>query len=381
MSEAGAAVARLRERLRAAGVSPEEMEAAEAAGELELLAIRRLVLGAPALYTRQQVSEATGVPPEVSMRLWRAFGFPDVDPNERVFTHRDIETLQIIEQYVEGDLIDLPGLTQLSRVVGSSMARVAEANIDVLRERFEQLGLTGPEALEATLELYTSMRDDWDRLFGYAFARHFQAALTRSPFVHGAGGEHHELVIGFADLVGFTVLSQELDEHELIAVIDGFETTAYDTVALHGGRVVKMIGDEVMFVADDPGAGARIGLELAEAYREDESLTDVRVGLALGPVLAREGDYFGTVVNLASRIVNIAYAGSVVVSEAMHDGLADAPEFGWKPIRAHRLKGFGFTPLWAVTRPEEGRPKMASVATKVRARRNRRASQTESSPN
>jgi adenylate cyclase len=368
-----AALLRLRVRLRAAGVTEAEIAEADRSGALPLLAIQRVVLGAPPLYTREDVAEVTSVAADVGRKLWRAFGFPDVAEGDRVFTDRDVDAVRIVRDHIDAELVDLAAITQLSRVVGSSMARVAEANIDVLRERFEQLGVSSAEAVDVTLTLYSGMREDWDRLFGYAFARHFQAALGRAPFVHGAPGDQHELTLGFADLVAFTVLSQELDEHELIDVVDEFETIAYDTVAGHGGRVVKMIGDEVMFVVDDPAEGARIGLDLAAAYREDESLTDVRIGLAYGPVLAREGDYFGTVVNLASRIVNIAYAGAVVVSDAMHDALADDDEFGWKPLRPRRLKGFGFTPLWVVTGRDEGRPMMTSVAEKVRARRNRRA--------
>src|SRR3954453_8966490 len=122
-----------------------------------------------------------------------------------------------------------------------------------------------------------------------------------------------------------------------------------------------------MFVADDPACAARIGLTLAEVYGDDEALTDVRVGIALGPVLRREGDYFGTTVNLASRIVNIAYAGSVVVSDEVYRALLDDEEFGWKPIRPRRLKGIGLVPLWALTRPGEGSTLATGVARRVRA--------------
>ena len=104
-------------------------------------------------------------------------------------------------------------------------------------------------------------------------------------------------------------------------MVDRFEVLAYDTVVALGGRVVKMIGDEVMFTVDDVGRAVDIALSLAEAYHDDESLSDVRVSVAVGPVLEREGDLFGPTVNLASRIVSIAFEGSVVVSEEVHDAL------------------------------------------------------------
>jgi class 3 adenylate cyclase len=89
---------------------------------------------------------------------------------------------------------------------------------------------------------------------------------------------------------------------------------------------------------------------LAEAYHDDESLSDVRVGLACGPALEREGDLYGPTVNLASRIVSIAYAGSVVVSGDIHDQLADSPDLRWKSLRTRYLKDIGRVQLWAVRR-------------------------------
>jgi adenylate cyclase len=171
------------------------------------------------------------------------------------------------------------------------------------------------------------------------------------------------LTVGFADMVGFTLLSQHLQEDELGAVVQRFEDISYDTVGMLGGRVVKMIGDEVMFVVDDATAAIRIGLALAEAYADDDLLSDVRVGLAMGPVLVREGDYFGATVNLASRIVNIANPGTVLVSESLHERLnAEAPgEFSSRPLGRQVLKGIGPVRLWWYGTPGR-QPDEAGVA-------------------
>jgi adenylate cyclase len=146
--------------------------------------------------------------------------------------------------------------------------------------------------------------------------------------------------------VGFTALSQQVSEIELADVVGRFEALAFEQVTSHGGRVAKMIGDEVMFVVDDVGAALDTALALADAYADDEVLSDVRVGLAWGDVLAREGDYYGPVVNLASRIVNIAFPGSVVVSQAVHDVLADDPRFAFHALRPRNLKDIGRVRLW-----------------------------------
>ena len=128
----------------------------------------------------------------------------------------------------------------------------------------------------------------------YVWRRHLQAAARRSSAREGQDDRHpNHKAVGFADLVGFTALSQQVDEHVLAAVVDRFESIAYDTVVKLGGRVVKMIGDEVMFVVEEVRPAVEIALTLAEAYSRDEELSEVRVGLACGPTLEREADYYG----------------------------------------------------------------------------------------
>ena len=160
-----------------------------------------------------------------------------------------------------------------------------------------------------------------------------------------------DVAIGFADMVGFTVLSQQLSEGALAEVVGRFEALAYDTISASGGRVVKMIGDEVMFSVPDVAAAASIALGLSAAYAADEMLSEVRVGLACGPVLLRDGDCFGPAVNLASRIVNIAAPGSVIVSDEVHSVLEGDDQFAWKSIRPRYLKDIGRVPLWVLNRP------------------------------
>jgi len=153
----------------------------------------------------------------------------------------------------------------------------------------------------------------------------------------------------------FTLLSQHLDDRELADVVRRFEEISHDIVTGLGGRVVKMIGDEVMFVVNDVADAARIGLDLADAYSDDELLSDVRVGLASGPVLLRDGDYFGPTVNLAHRIVNIGNPGTVLISDEFHTALLEeAPdEFTAQPLRPRLLKDLGRVQLWWAGRAGE----------------------------
>jgi adenylate cyclase len=149
--------------------------------------------------------------------------------------------------------------------------------------------------------------------------------------------------------------------------VSRFEDVAHDTVTALGGRVVKMIGDEVMFVTETATDATRIALALAEAYADDELLSDVRVALAVGPVLVQDGDFYGPGVNLASRAAGIAAPGSVLVSDEFHatllaeiedgpsvpssSGPPAAGEFAFKALRPRPVKDLGRVQLWAVHRP------------------------------
>jgi adenylate cyclase len=249
---------------------------------------------------------------------------------------------------IQVGLTDPDVTVQLTRVVGSSMARIAEAQLAAAAAgrtaaHLDELGAVGaPVAL-----------DTQARLLEYVWRRHIQASALRRLLEPDSNAPTVELAVGFADLVGFTALSQELEERELASVVSRFEVVAYDAIAARGGRVAKMIGDEVMFAVGRVDAAVEIGLALAEAYAEDELLSDVRVGIAAGPVLVRDADYYGPVVNTASRIVNIALPGSVVVADGVRQALADDPRFVWRSLRPRTLKDIGRVPLWTVRSPGE----------------------------
>ena len=202
--------------------------------------------------------------------------------------------------------------------------------------------------------------DSVSRVIDLVWRRHLQAEARARMVRDHAAVDPARRVVGFADLVGFTALSQQIEPHELATVVERFELIAYDTVVSRGGRVVKMIGDEVMFAVEDERAAVEIALTLARTYREDDELNDVRVGLAAGPVLVREGDLFGPVVNRASRIVNIAFPGTVVCSPELRDALGDEPDLEWKSIGQRNLKDIGRLQLSVLRRAGEPGPPPSS---------------------
>jgi adenylate cyclase len=122
------------------------------------------------------------------------------------------------------------------------------------------------------------------------------------------------MCVGFVDLVGSTTLAQRLPTRELGAVLTEFEDTAADTITALGGRLVKLIGDEVLYTTLDERVACTIALKLSARFQDHPIIPPVRAGIAAGDVLLRSGDVFGPVVNLAARAVKLAGPGQVVTT-------------------------------------------------------------------
>jgi adenylate cyclase len=307
------------------------------------------LLGKPE-YTPVDVARATQFSLDELRRLWRALGFPPVPDDARVFTRAEIDILGTVRQFIEQQGIDPAVIVQLTRVTGQSLARIADAQVTEASGRFlprmpEASGAMARGELIGRIQVFVQT---FDKLAGYVWRRHLLAAVRRLSATPSPSDR--EQTVGFADLVGFTAMSQALDAQELAAMVDHFEVVSYDHIVGRSGRVVKMIGDEVMFAVDDAVAAAEIGLALAEAHARDASLPDVRVGLACGPTLAWEGDLFGPTVNLASRLVNLARPRTVIASQELGERLRDLPQFTWRHLRPVNLQGIGRVRSWVLRR-------------------------------
>jgi adenylate cyclase len=145
-----------------------------------------------------------------------------------------------------------------------------------------------------------------------------------------------------------------VSESELRTLLDAFESLATETVGQHGGRIVKTIGDEVLFQADDPASAALIALELLEGAKQHPDLPELRAGVALGPVVTRLGDVYGSTVNIASRLTNLARPGWVLIDRNMHMALENDPRFRFKSRRPEAVRGFHRLHSWRLTRGTAG---------------------------
>ena len=160
----------------------------------------------------------------------------------------------------------------------------------------------------------------------------------------------HALVVGFADLVGYTRLTRTLTETELEGLIERFESMTASVVATSAGRVVKTLGDEVLFVADNARTGAAIGLGLLDAVDADGDMPDLRIGMAMGDVRGRFGDVYGPVVNIASRLTSAAKPGTIRVDRELASALAGTPGLHLRRHRPMSVRGYSHLSSWRLTR-------------------------------
>ena len=319
--------------------------------------IEELLLGGELRYTRVDAIKRAGVSEAFTQRLWRAFGFPHLADETIAFTEGDLDALVRIGELLQAGLLDEDMVLRMVRAVGQTMARLAEWQIDIILGALaDPLEPPPDDVVRLILDNVESHVAALEPLLVHAWRRQLAAAGTRALTASSAEDAlpgRPRVAVGFADIVEFTETSRNLDERELARLVERFEETASDIVAEHGGRIVKTLGDEVLFTAETPALSAEIGLRIAEEVREGGD-TDVRVGMAYGLVLTLMGDVFGTTVNLASRLTSIARPGTVLadarLAEALRgDGAYDLIRIGRRPAR-----GLGIVQPYVIRRSRNG---------------------------
>ncbi|WP_025348897.1 adenylate/guanylate cyclase domain-containing protein [Nocardia nova] len=315
-------------------------ESAEVARVVDAM-VEKSLLGGPRRYTRTEVAELSGVPLERARKLWVALGFPEASSDdEAAFTDADVDAVRTFAA-LDPAGADEQSQVAAARTLGQAMARLAEWQADMITQEIGSRiaadgghsATVGPEATAEAIRILTDLQE-------YAWRRHLAAALGRSLEV---GGTTRRLLVGFADMVGYTRLSRHLDPDELTDLLEAFEAATTEAITAHGGWVIKNVGDEVMFAVDNPRDGARIALALhaaiAAAAQHISEMPQIRVGLAYGQVLTRFGDLYGTVVNTAARLTGVARPGTVIIDDGAAAALDDA-EFSIRHLRSVRVKGF-----------------------------------------
>jgi adenylate cyclase len=342
LEAAGIADARERagliEYLDGLGFTTDDMVEAERRGRLFGLAGDVLQWSGRPIYTLRTAAETLGVPVEDVAHAWAVLGLTVADAERPALSQADVDGLAtwVTLRTLAGEDAALG----LLRVVGATTARLAEASGTTVRLAQPDIlmthtrdELTTARAYRAVAELVPGISNLIDCVW-----RH-QITSARSYFervIHDTSASV-TCGVGFADLSGFTALTQRLTPTELSDLLIEFSGTVSDVVHADGGRVVKFIGDEVMWVSSTPDQLVKVAVDLVEHPRARETGLQVRAGLGYGSVLAIGGDYFGNAVNLAARLVGAAAPGQILASTDVRDELPDWPAIPQDPLI---LKGF-----------------------------------------
>lgn len=330
------------------------LASAESFGE-ENLAPAELIsqglLSGEGQYTRVEVAERSGASLDEARQLWRALGFPEVGDDQRVFTSADIAALSHATALVKLGVVDSDALVELARPLGNLMSRLASAQTGFISEIMGSritagLSVDDPQmprelavqALKTSRELLPVL----ELTTVYAWRRHLAAEAGRVliPAVHGTDAGDHLAVVGFVDITGYTRISRNVDLTELASLLDRFEVAVLDVVIKHEGRVIKNLGDEIMFVIEDPVQAAEAALQMLEVFKADESLPAIHAGLAFGPVLYRAGDVYGPVVNIAARLCSLARKDTVRVDQELAARLREAEQFRLSSRTPRHVRGY-----------------------------------------
>ncbi|HEX4249841.1 MAG TPA: adenylate/guanylate cyclase domain-containing protein, partial [Pseudonocardia sp.] len=297
-----------------AGVPFDQLRAATERGDRLPGLVEYRLLSEGERHDVDDVASRVGLGPAAVAEVLRALGIAVPAPGVATLSESDLAAVRAFAE-VES-LFGEETVLRFARVMRASIGRVAEAAVAMfgvsVEDPLRQRGATNAELAAVTDRALTTL-PLVPELFGALFQRQALDAIRRMAVLHGTDSTYDTVTasVGFADLVGSTVWSQHRTPRELADALGEFERLALASLSGRA-RLVKTIGDEVMFFAPTPGEACRTALNLVRAVAGEPRLPALRVGLAHGRVVALDGDLYGSVVNLAARLVHQAEPGRVV---------------------------------------------------------------------
>lgn len=262
-------------------------------------------------------------------------GFPAIEDeeNNQIFTGFDIEMMRRHFDKLAAGQLDSNTLNSLVLGQGHMADRLVlwqyEALVEFAAATFEIDDIAARYWVMDHLDDYLLLLEDQMK---YVWRRHMASFLRRTdlelrrrlPERVAPDIMPLQRAVGFIDLVAFTSKSRELGSDQLVTLIRDFEFTCRDIIATHGARLVKTIGDAVIFIADDVQTGAKVATELINELGKIEGMLPVKASLLWGRVVSSFGDIFGPTVNLASRLVDIAEPGTVLIDRPTYTVLNES---------------------------------------------------------
>ncbi len=326
----------LLEFLTRRGATVEQMVEAHAMGALPGLAGNLVTSPSAVAVPVRVIAERRGIPAARVLRVLQAAGIPATEDDE---VSADLAGL--MSAFEQGAAVmGEDAILAFTRVLGASAMNIAEAAVALFFAEFGPgMAREGPDELARARvsEAATTAFTEVPAVLGQMVMDQFERAQRRIEAARGwasvraddaAGGDGPVEVaaLGFVDLVGSTQWSHTIGLREQSLALTRFESAAWSSAVQTGGRVIKTIGDEVFFVAPTVDAACHIGTDVISAAHEDSVLPQARGAVGLGPVTPREGDYYGPLVNLLSRLVKVGRPGDLVVTAAAK---AELPEGAW----------------------------------------------------
>ncbi len=331
----------LLERLAAEGVPLEQLRRAVGMGNVIFLGAER-VIGGPERYTAAEIARLSDLPLDFLLASRRAMGLPTPEPDEAAFTDNDLDAARRASVARAAGIADAD-LMELLRVLGRGLAQAAETMRALPIKLVSRPGMSEQELAlaygRAVAELYPLV----DPLLSNMLAAHLRNSTASEVIsaIEASGGGlpgSRQVSVCFADLVGFTRLGEEVAPDELGRLAAHLEELASD-VATTPVRLVKTNGDAAMLAAPTAEPLLDAALELiAAAEREGSEFPQLRAGAASGMALPRAGDWFGTPVNLASRITSVARPGSLLIERGLREAASDE-RYRFSLAGERRLRG------------------------------------------
>src|SRR3954452_20301999 len=343
---AAAAHARVVARLRERGHSLDEIKSATKEGRLAYGLLEDLFPLGEQVFTLEDAAEETGLEPELIERIWTSMGFSAGDLE--TLTGEDMQALRWVASVLAAGF-PLVAFLQLTRVYGQSLAQIADTETRLFHIYVhEPLMREGVPALEMAEEMADLGRDllplaspimDYihQRYLAYFSEQDVVGHMEADSLDSDATDGRIKVAIAFVDLAGYTRYVEEEGEEEALSYVERFIESVANTLP-EGARLVKTIGDEAMVVAQDVAALVDWCVGFARLYANERPAP--RIGVNAGPVLYRDGDYFGREVNLASRVVARARGGEVLVTGQVVQEISDDRHLRIDNIGQVKLKGF-----------------------------------------